>query len=115
MDSYFLRLALYQIAFLRGDQETMQRQLGWASGQPGEDWLLSAQSDTEAYFGRLEKARGFSQRAVESARRFDAKESAALWQANAALREAELGNASFARQGAMAALALLPGRDVLAP
>jgi hypothetical protein len=49
---------------------------------------------------------------VESARHAEAKETAALWQANAALREAEFGNATLARQSAAAALALAPGRDV---
>ncbi|HYN14489.1 MAG TPA: protein kinase [Terriglobales bacterium] len=113
LDAYYLRLALYQAAFLRGDQETMQQQLAWAAGRPGEeDWLLSTQSDTEAYFGRLGKAREFSQRAIDSARRADARETAALWQVNAALREAEFGNASSARQNAMAALALMPGKDI---
>jgi tetratricopeptide (TPR) repeat protein len=54
LDSYFLRLATYEIASLQGDQNTMQQQLAWAAGRVGEeDWLLSAQSDTEAYFGRL--------------------------------------------------------------
>jgi eukaryotic-like serine/threonine-protein kinase len=42
----------------------------------------------------------------------DAKEAAALWQANSAVREAEFGNASRARQEATAALKLAPGRDV---
>src|SRR5262249_42878741 len=37
---------------------------------------------------------------------------AALWQVNAALREAEFGNAVEAKQGAASALALAPGRDV---
>ncbi len=113
LDAYLLRLPVYETAFLRGDQETMQRQLAWAAGRSGEeDWLLSAQSDTEAYFGRLVKAREFSQQAVASARRADAKETAALWQANAGLREAEFGNMSSARQDAIAALALLSGKDV---
>ena len=113
MDTYFLRLALYQVAFLRGDRETMERQLAWAAGRPGEeDWLLSAQSDTEAYFGRLNAARQFSRRAVESALRADAKETAALWQVNAALREAEFGNVSSAKQNAAAALALVDGKSV---
>jgi serine/threonine protein kinase/tetratricopeptide (TPR) repeat protein len=113
MDTYFLRLAFYQTAFLRGDQETMQQQLAWAAGRPREeDWLLSAQSDTEAYFGRLGKAREFSQRATDSALHADAKETAALWQVNAALREAEFGNAGPARHDAVAALALVPGRDI---
>jgi len=35
-----------------------------------------------------------------------------LWQVNAALREAEFGNSTPARQGVATALALAPGRDV---
>jgi Tfp pilus assembly protein PilF len=113
MDSVFLRLALYQTAFLRSDRETMERQLLWATGRPREeDWLFSTQSDTEAYFGRLGQAREFSRRAVESAEHAGANETAALWQADAAAREAEFGNATSARQNATAALALAPGRDV---
>jgi tetratricopeptide (TPR) repeat protein len=113
MDTYFLRLALYQAAFLRGDREVMQQQLAWAAGRVGEeDWLLSAQSDTEAYSGRLTKAREFSRRAMDSALHADAKETSALWQVNAALREAEFGNAGLARQMALAALALVAGRDI---
>src|SRR4029077_3327674 len=52
---------IYQLAFLRGDAAEMERQLAWAAGKPGsEDILLSFQSDTEAYYGRLVKARDFS-------------------------------------------------------
>jgi hypothetical protein len=49
---------------------------------------------------------------VDSAVRADSKETAALWQVNAALREAELGDTASAKQGVTAALALSPGRDV---
>jgi len=91
----------------------MEQQLAWGSGKPGvEDLLLSAQSDTEAYYGRLAKARGFSRRAVDSAVRTDSKETAALWQVNAAVREVEFGNVAAAKQGLASALALAPGRDV---
>ncbi len=113
MDTLFLRLALYQAAFLRRDQQLMQQQLTWATGRPkDEDWLLSTQSDTEAYFGRLNNAREFSRRATDSASHADATETAALWRANAALREAEFGDSNPARQDALAAVALAPGRDV---
>lgn len=113
VDSLSLQLALYHVAFVRGDEQGMQQQLARMTGRPGEeDWLLSAQSDTEAYFGRLANARELSRRAVELARRADANETAAIWQVNAALREAEFGNAAAARQQAAAALALMPGRDV---
>jgi eukaryotic-like serine/threonine-protein kinase len=49
---------------------------------------------------------------VDSAVRADSKETAALWQVNAALREAELGNTALARKGVAAALRLAPGMDV---
>jgi tetratricopeptide (TPR) repeat protein len=82
-------------------------------GKPGiEDVLMTMQSDTEAYYGHLGRAREFSRRAVESARKNDDKEAAALWQAYAALHEAEFGNAGEASKQAEAALSLAPGRDV---
>ena len=116
LDSGFLRLNIYDLAFLRGDSAQMQQQLAWSGDKPGndDDWLLSAQSDTEAYYGRLRQARDFSRRAVHSAIRSDAKETAALWQINAGQREAEMGNMAEARQGVTAALALSRGRDVTA-
>jgi serine/threonine protein kinase len=113
LDGDVLHWATYLLAFLRGNAAEMERQVAWASGKPGsEDLLLSFQSDTEAYYGRLVKARDFSRRAVDSAVRNDSKESAALWQVDAALREAEFGNAAVAKQDIAGALALAPGRDV---
>jgi eukaryotic-like serine/threonine-protein kinase len=103
----------YLVAFLQGDAANMERQVAWAAGKPGdEDTLLSLQSDTEAYYGRMSKARDFTRRAVDSAVRADSKEGAAVDQVGGALREAEVGNAALARQGVAAALVLSPGRDV---
>jgi eukaryotic-like serine/threonine-protein kinase len=91
----------------------MEQQLTWAAGKSGaEDILLAAQSDTEAYFGRLSSARNLSRRAVDSAVRADSREAAGLWRANAALREAEFGEYQEARSKARQALALAPGRNV---
>ena len=113
LDGDFLHQDMYYLSFLKGDAAEMERQVSWASGKPGtEDLLLSFQSDTEAYYGRLAKARDFSRRAVDAAVRANAKEAAALWQVNAAMREAEFGNAAAAKQDVAAALALAPGRDV---
>jgi serine/threonine protein kinase/tetratricopeptide (TPR) repeat protein len=109
----FLHLAIYQLAFLKSDTAEMNRQVAWAAGKPGtEDMLLSFQSDTEAYYGHLSRARDFSRRAVDAAVRTDSKETAAIWQVNAALREAEFGNLAAAKQDVSAALTLTPGRDV---
>jgi eukaryotic-like serine/threonine-protein kinase len=104
---------IYQMAFLKRDRGEMEREVAWASGKPGvEDALLSFQSDTEAYDGRLTQARDYSRRAVDAAVRSDAKESAAVWEINEALREAEFGNTTVARQDVAAALKLSPGRNV---
>lgn len=103
----------YGIAFLQQDVAEMQRQLAWAAGKPGaEDVLLSFASDTEAYYGHLSKARALSLRAIDSARRSTEKETAAGWQINAALREAELGNRIQARRAISSALGMASTRDV---
>ncbi len=113
LDAGVLRENIYNLAFLRGDASLMEQQVAWSAGKSGdEDQLLSLQADTDAYYGRLGQARDFSRRAVDSAIRADSKETAAFWRVNAALREAELGNITFARRGAMAALALSSGRNV---
>jgi tetratricopeptide (TPR) repeat protein len=84
-----------------------------AVGKPNwEDVLLSTASDTEGYYGRLAKAREFSRRAVAAAERDNRKETAALWQVNEALREAESGNHDKARESAIAAMTLAPTHDV---
>jgi serine/threonine protein kinase/tetratricopeptide (TPR) repeat protein len=109
----FLHLVIYQLAFYKRDAAEMERQVAWAAGKPGtEDLLLSWQSDTEAQYGRLGRARDFSRRAVDAAVRADSKEAAALWQVNGALREAEFGSAGAAKQGVAVALTLAPGKDV---
>jgi len=94
----------------------MKQQADWAVGKPGaEDQMLSLESDTEAWFGKLKNARVLSRQAVERAQRGGEKEPAALWQVNAAVREALLGNTDAARQNAAAAEALESGsRDAKA-
>ena len=102
--------ALYTLSFLQNDTAAMQRQLTWAMGKPGaEDAALMQQADTEAYHGRIQKAREFTRQAIESAKRSDAKETAAFYRARAGVREGLVGNSAQAHQDAVAALALSPG------
>lgn len=113
LDHNDLGLFRYYTAFLQGDAGTMQEQLEFAMGRPGaEDELFSAQADTEAFYGRLDHARSFTQRAVHSATKAEAPETGAGWKANAALYEAEVGNKVQARAIAAEALAMSRGRDV---
>jgi serine/threonine protein kinase/Flp pilus assembly protein TadD len=106
-------LYLYQIDFLQHDAAGMQREAAGLMGKPGfEDALLYNESDTAAYAGQFSKARELTRRASESAQRADEKETAAAYEAEAAVREALVGNMSQAKQQAQAALTLSTGRDV---
>jgi predicted Zn-dependent protease len=87
--------------------------VAWVAGKPGvEDVLLSYEADTAAYSGRLVKARELSRRAAASAERAEEKETAAYYQADAAVREALFGNAAEARQRAAAALGISTSREM---
>jgi eukaryotic-like serine/threonine-protein kinase len=113
VDGIDLRLARYYLAFLQNDTAKMQEEVAWATGQPNlEDWLFSAESDTAAYYGRFRQAGELSRRAAESARRSGTPETAASWLANAALRNAEFGDANGARTIAAQALNLSLGPGV---
>src|SRR5580704_17981651 len=75
LDHSALHLNSYALAFFQGNKAAMKQQADWALGKPGaEDWMLSLESDTAAWSGRLKNARELSQQAVETARRSDEKE-----------------------------------------
>jgi hypothetical protein len=105
----------YVLAFLMGDAEQRARLASAAIGKPGaEDLLLSAQADTEGWYGRLRNARELTRRAMDSAQQNDAKETAATYQAAAALREVESGYKNRAGDDADGALKLASNRDLQA-
>ena len=90
---------LYEVAFLRGDTAAMSRYVSQSTGKAGiEDQLLALQSDTEAYHGKLDRARELTAAAQNSAKNAGASEAAALWQLLGALHEAELGDPQRARR-----------------
>jgi serine/threonine protein kinase/tetratricopeptide (TPR) repeat protein len=115
LEGEFLLTNRYQLAFLKGDAAQMAQLLSAAMGKPGaEELLLAYQADTEAWYGKLKNARELTRQAMDSAQHNDAKEAAAMYQAAAALREAESGNQDEARAEANAAVKLAPNRDVQA-
>ena len=114
-DQLFWHEGIYFLGFLDGDTRRMEEQVDWAMHTPGaEDSLLSMAADTNAFFGRLEKAREVSRLAVEFAQRHEFRERAAMLMAAGALREAWLDNAESARLQARAAVNLVPGKGVRA-
>jgi serine/threonine protein kinase/tetratricopeptide (TPR) repeat protein len=114
LDDDGLHQTLYVLAFLGQDSGGMTEQQQWFAGKPEfENIGLALASNTETYGGHLGKARDLTKRVVDSAVRADNKESGAVYLANAALREAAVGNAAKAPQPAAAALKLVPAsRDV---
>ena len=112
LDSTWLRHNLYMLAFLQNDVLEMARQVAWSAAKPGvEDLVLGFEANTAAYSGRLGKARELSHRAVASAERASEMETAAHYEADAALREGLFGHAVQAHKGANAALKLSTDRD----
>ncbi|MCH7766245.1 MAG: hypothetical protein IH916_06775 [Acidobacteria bacterium] len=100
---------LYRIAFVQGDALAMQREVEWASGKSGEDWMIELQAGTAAFHGRLEECRGLIQRSVNLAQQIGFTEGAAERVALGALVEAEFGHRRRAREQAQAALAISRG------
>ena len=90
---------IYTLAFLRGDIAAMEHEVSLSAGKAGwEDIILFQHSNTAAVHGRLNDAQALSRRAADAAQRSELKEPAAMWLADAALREAVFGNYEQARQ-----------------
>jgi len=113
VDSPWIPLVLYGIAFDEHDDAEMQKQAAAATGKAGvEDQMFFLESETAAYDGEFAKSRQLLQQAEDSAERANQKETAAEYQAHAAVREALAGNVDVAKQGARAALGQSSGRQV---
>jgi serine/threonine protein kinase/Flp pilus assembly protein TadD len=113
LESPLMPLSLYFVDFLGRDTAGMEREAARLMGKPEyENLVLYTESDTAAHAGRLAKARELTERAADSARRAGEKEQAAGYQAEAALREALVGNTGLVRPQAEAALALSDAKQV---
>jgi DNA-binding winged helix-turn-helix (wHTH) protein/Tfp pilus assembly protein PilF len=113
LDGEAVHMAWYGLAFQQRDTAEMKRQVAWATGKPGiEEVLVEEDSEAQAYFGRIHKARELSERAIESATRDKLIEMAANYQVVAALREIEIGEVSSSARHVRLALAVRPTRGV---
>jgi eukaryotic-like serine/threonine-protein kinase len=113
LDSPRLHWLLYNVAFKRHDAAGMEQEAAALMGKPGwEGSILMTESYTAAYVGQFAKAREFTRRAIESLQRDRDGETVADYQAQAALREALVGNMGMAKQQAETALALSHGGNI---
>lgn len=114
LDSTFAHANLYLVEFLRHDTQAMEREAAEANaGKPdGDDLVLYYESDTAAFGGHFAQARKLIRQAIEVELRSEDKETAAEYQAEAAVREALVGNLALAKEQAQKALAQSNGKGV---
>ncbi|HEY2016566.1 MAG TPA: protein kinase [Bryobacteraceae bacterium] len=103
----------YHLAFFKGDQAGMEREIARARGQHGaEDWMWHNQALVLARSGQMRQARTMWDRAAALAQQAGNRERAAIYRSAEAVCEAHFGNAAEAKRRAAAALDLARGRDV---
>ncbi len=97
-DNLFIHNLLYQLAFLNGDADGMQRQMKWAEGKPSEYLLLNDGNDCRRGAGANAEGRGIDA-AVGAGERPSGFQGNDGGHAGAgAVRQAEVGNAAKARR-----------------
>jgi eukaryotic-like serine/threonine-protein kinase len=114
LDSFVFHLFLYLAALHRGDQAAMQQQAAWSKGKRSDPFMLIWEGHTQAYYGKLQKAKEFYQRAIELAQTNGDQETASDARATVALTEASLGDFPDARKDATEAAAKQKGRWTVA-
>jgi hypothetical protein len=109
LDTDGVHQALYGLAFATEDSKGLHEQSAWFASQPEYRALgMSLDADSEAYAGRLGRARDLTRKAADAALKNDDKEAAAVWWCYSALREALFDNTAQARRAAARALELAP-------
>jgi len=108
LDSRGTHHILFSLAFLRGDQASMEREVSVAKGTSNEPILLGAKAEAEAAQGRLKLARETDHQEESSANGNGMKEFAAILKAAAAMRNANYGDCITAHAEASASLAEVP-------
>jgi eukaryotic-like serine/threonine-protein kinase len=87
------------VAFLQNNGHDLQEQWQWSAGRPGADrQLLYRRASVESYYGRYREYRRLSGQATEMAIQEDSPIDVGFYSADGALREAEAGNSSRARE-----------------
>jgi tetratricopeptide (TPR) repeat protein len=102
----------YYLAFFKGDQPGMEREIARASAEHADDEMSHNQAMVLAHAGEMQQARTMWERAVASAQQGGLPERAAIFESAEAVCEAHSGNSAAAKKRARAALGLAKNRDV---
>jgi serine/threonine protein kinase/tetratricopeptide (TPR) repeat protein len=110
-DNLFIHQQQYELAFLSGDNDGMQRQMKWAEGKPSEYLLLNEAATVAAAHGQMQKSRELLKRSTELTDRLGFKGTTASTEAGWAVAEAEAGYPAKTREAAASSSALAHGRN----
>src|SRR5688572_17473405 len=100
----------YDLAFIRGDQATMEREAKWVAGKSFEAGFLAGQGSIAAAKGQLKKSEEFRLQAAELFKNQGRKDNAAQTLIGLAFRQAAFGKCQQAKETAVTALNLHKGR-----
>jgi eukaryotic-like serine/threonine-protein kinase len=106
LDSDIFHTWLYDIAFIRGDAASMKHEVENLSGKPGEHSSIDWETNSSAFNGQWKLVQEFSRRSIDLASQSKAKEVAAQYAAEQALRAAVFGQCAQAKSAATQSLAL---------
>jgi serine/threonine protein kinase/tetratricopeptide (TPR) repeat protein len=96
----------YELAFIRGDQESMKEDLEWWSKRPTANDPWEYQAGTAAFYGQWQKAQDFSHRSIEMMISQDRKENAGQIETYNSFYEALLGRCQQAKERVARGMAL---------
>src|SRR5436305_2612233 len=108
-----IRHILFRIAFVAADASGMERETRSAAGKSIEHSPLAWQAGAAAFQGQWHRSAEYARRAIDIAMRGDAREVAALYASEAALRSAVIGNCAEARGAAAQALSIAHSQESL--
>jgi tetratricopeptide (TPR) repeat protein len=112
-DSLGLHAQFYSLAFIQGDEATMQRQVDWANGKQGEGVLHYMQAHAAVFSGQRRKSQELFRRSAETNERYGLKENAAWGQAAYALLNAAFGDCRQTKESAVNALNIARSKQAL--
>ncbi len=109
LDDPNLRMNVYAVKMLTGDSDAAAKELSELNARPEYRSLgLSLEADAAAFHGEMRKAADLTAQAITAAKSANNNENASLWQANAALVQAGMGNSAKAPELAEDAVKLSP-------
>jgi eukaryotic-like serine/threonine-protein kinase len=111
VDSLVTHLALFRVAFIRGDQVGMQREVSWATGNVREAFMLDMKAASENTLGRVKRAHDTERLAITAANRQGMQGFVLVTKSLEAIADAAYGRADVARQEAAEALLATQDRD----